>query len=81
MISTQVMLSTASMVLILGWQDAISIVSIAVNLLMIPFAASLWFPIGMMACLESLIFQTEFVYCFLVLGAGPCYWSAGVGCV
>ncbi|WP_394179307.1 ComEC/Rec2 family competence protein [Marinomonas posidonica] len=68
MISTQVMLSTASMVLILGWQDAISIVSIAVNLLMIPFTASLWFPIGMIACLESLIFQTQFVYCFLDWG-------------
>ncbi|KZN12411.1 ComEC/Rec2 family competence protein [Marinomonas sp. TW1] len=68
MISTQVMLSTASMVLILGWQDAISIVTIAVNLLIIPFAASLWFPIGMIACLESLIFQTEFVYCFLDWG-------------
>ncbi|RBO82810.1 ComEC/Rec2 family competence protein [Marinomonas aquiplantarum] len=68
MISTQVMLSTASMVLILGWQDAISIASIIVNLLMIPFAACLWFPLGMLACLEAFIFQTQFVYAWLDWG-------------
>ncbi|AEF54877.1 ComEC/Rec2 family competence protein [Marinomonas posidonica] len=68
MISTQVMLSSASMVLILGWQDVISIASIAVNLFMIPFAATVWFPVGMLACLEALLLQTQFVYYVLDWG-------------
>lgn len=58
----QLMLSTASMVLILGWQEAISSVSILMNLVMIPFAAFIWFPWGWLACLEVLLFSTAHAY-------------------
>jgi competence protein ComEC len=58
----QVMLSTASMVLILGWQDAISSVSILVNVLLIPFAAFVWFPWGMVSGLEALAIGSTHSY-------------------
>ena len=61
----QVMLSTASMVLILGWQDAISSVSIFINLLLIPFAAFLWFPWALASCVEVLVFGSTYSYEFL----------------
>ncbi|WP_133011443.1 ComEC/Rec2 family competence protein [Marinomonas flavescens] len=64
----QLMLSTASMVLIWGWQLSISILSIPVNLLMIPLAAFLWFPIGILASVEALLIQTSYLYYVLDSG-------------
>ncbi|MCV2402733.1 competence protein ComEC family protein [Marinomonas sp. C2222] len=58
----QLMLSTASMVLILGWQEAISSVSILMNLVLIPFAAFIWFPWGWLSCLETLLLSTDHAY-------------------
>lgn len=58
----QIMLSTASMVLILGWQEAISSVSILVNIALIPLAAFLWFPIALLSCVESLLIGTAYSY-------------------
>ncbi|MCB5161865.1 ComEC/Rec2 family competence protein [Marinomonas algarum] len=58
----QVMLSTASMVLILGWQEAISSLSIFVNILLIPFAAFVWFPFGLLSCMEVMLLSSDYVY-------------------
>lgn len=58
----QVMLSTASMVLILGWQVAISSASILVNILLIPLAAFLWFPWALLSCIEVLIIGSTYSY-------------------
>ncbi|QUX95848.1 hypothetical protein C0J08_10650 [Marinomonas sp. CT5] len=65
LIMLQVMLSTVSMVLILGWQDAISIVSIFINLLLIPCAAFIWFPWCLMACFEVLVIGSNYFYALL----------------
>ncbi|MEO9275318.1 ComEC/Rec2 family competence protein [Marinomonas sp. 5E14-1] len=66
----QVMLSTASMVLILGWQEGISSSSILMNVFLIPVAGVIWFPWGMMACFEVLIFGTLHSYQILDYGLG-----------
>ncbi|MDB4836906.1 ComEC/Rec2 family competence protein [Marinomonas sp.] len=58
----QVMLSTASMVLILGWQEAISSASVLMNLLLIPFAAFIWFPWGWLSSLEVALLGTSYSY-------------------
>ncbi|RBP84643.1 ComEC/Rec2 family competence protein [Marinomonas rhizomae] len=58
----QIMLSTASMVLILGWQEAISSASILVNVVLIPFAAFLWFPIALLSCAEALLIGSAYSY-------------------
>ncbi|ETX11933.1 hypothetical protein MUS1_07115 [Marinomonas ushuaiensis DSM 15871] len=62
LLMVQVMLSTASMVLILGWQDEISSVSILVNIILIPLAAFFWFPLGMISCVEVLLFNSTYLY-------------------
>jgi competence protein ComEC len=62
LLMVQVMLSTASMVLILGWQEAISSISILVNVLLIPFAAFVWFPWGMVSSLEALAIGSTHSY-------------------
>lgn len=64
----QLMLSTASMVLIWGWQESISMLSVPINLMMIPLAAFVWFPIGILACLEGLILHTAYLYGLLDSG-------------
>ncbi len=61
----QVMLSTASMVLVLGWQDAISVVSILVNIVLIPFAGLVWFPWGILSSLEATLVGTSYGYFLL----------------
>ncbi len=61
----QVMLTTASMVMILGWQEAISSGSILMNVLLIPFAALLWFPWGIVSCLEVLALGSTYSYALL----------------
>ncbi|MEP3351260.1 MAG: ComEC/Rec2 family competence protein [Marinomonas sp.] len=66
----QVMLSTASMVLILGWQEGISSSSILMNVFLIPVAGVIWFPWGMMACFEVLVFGTLHSYQILDYGLG-----------
>ena len=58
----QVMLSTASMVLILGWQEEISSISVLVNMLLIPFAAFIWFPWGLLACFETFLIGSSYNY-------------------
>ncbi len=63
----QVMLSTASMVLILGWQESISSVSILINILLIPVAALIWFPLSAISALEALLFNTSLLYSILSL--------------
>ncbi|MBR7888513.1 ComEC/Rec2 family competence protein [Marinomonas sp. A79] len=75
LLMAQVMLSTASMVLILGWQEAISSASVLVNIVLIPLAAFVWFPVGIVSCLEVLLVSTSYVYMgldwvlgFVVLG-------------
>jgi competence protein ComEC len=65
LIMVQVMLSTASMVLILGWQEAISSVSILTNILLIPLAAMVWFPWGMFSCAEVLLIGSTYGYALL----------------
>lgn len=60
--TVQVMLSTASMVLVLGWQEAISSISIIVNVVLIPFAGALWFPLGLLSSLEVLLIGTSYGY-------------------
>jgi competence protein ComEC len=65
LIMLQVMLSTASMVLILGWQEGISSLSILVNILLIPLAGFVWFPWGIVACLEVLILGSTYSYYLL----------------
>lgn len=62
LLMSQVMLSTASMVLILGWQEAISSASVLVNILLIPLAALIWFPVGIVSCLEVLLLTTSYIY-------------------
>jgi competence protein ComEC len=62
LLMVQVMLSTASMVLILGWQVAISSASILVNILLIPLAAFLWFPWALLSCMEVLIIGSTYSY-------------------
>ncbi|TYL47761.1 ComEC/Rec2 family competence protein [Marinomonas sp. IMCC 4694] len=62
LILLQVMLSTASMVLILGWQEAVSSASILMNVLLIPFAAFVWFPWGVIACVEGGVFASHLAY-------------------
>ncbi|RNF50054.1 ComEC/Rec2 family competence protein [Marinomonas hwangdonensis] len=61
----QVMLTTASMVLVLGWQDAISGVSILVNVMLIPFAGLVWFPWGILSSLEAALVGTSYGYFLL----------------
>lgn|GEM_PF-1709424 len=68
LMTVQVMLSTASMVLILGWQEAISSVSIFVNVLLIPFAAIVWFPLGMLSCVEVVLLGSNHSYALLEEG-------------
>jgi len=58
----QVMLTTASMVLILGWQEGISSASILANVLLIPLAAFIWFPWALFSCLEVLLIETTYSY-------------------
>ena len=65
LIMVQVMLSTASMVLILGWQEAISSISILVNIILIPFAAFIWFPAAMLSCLEAIVNGSVYSYILL----------------
>ncbi|RCX02471.1 ComEC/Rec2 family competence protein [Marinomonas foliarum] len=67
LIMGQIMLSTASMVLILGWQEEISSVSVLVNMLMIPFAGFIWFPLGLLSCFEVLLIGSTYSYKFLEL--------------
>ncbi|NLQ16295.1 ComEC/Rec2 family competence protein [Marinomonas sp. M1K-6] len=62
LVMVQVMLSTASMVLILGWQEAISSSAILVNIVLIPLAAFIWFPWVLLACLETLVFGSTLGY-------------------
>lgn len=62
LVMVQVMLSTASMVLILGWQDEISSVSILVNIVLIPVAAFVWFPLGLISCIEVLLLDSTYLY-------------------
>lgn len=62
LLMVQVMLSTASMVLILGWQEAISSASILVNVLLIPFAAFLWFPWGVLSSFEVSVIGSTYSY-------------------
>ena len=63
--TVQVMLSTASMVLILGWQEVISSVSILVNILLIPLAGAVWFPWGLLSCAEVLLLGSSYSYALL----------------
>lgn len=65
MLILQLMLSTASMVLVLGWQESISIASIPVNLILIPLSGMVWFPSAALGCLEVLIFHTSYIYSVL----------------
>lgn len=65
LLMVQLMLSTASMVLILGWQEAISSVSILTNVVLIPFAAFVWFPWGIAACVEVVVVGTDLSYSIL----------------
>ncbi|MGR0279724.1 ComEC/Rec2 family competence protein [Marinomonas dokdonensis] len=62
LISLQIMLSLASMVLILGWQTEISIVTILANLLMVPLVAFIWFPVGAFSAVEWVVFKSTYVY-------------------
>ena len=62
LLMVQIMLSTASMVLILGWQEEISNVSILVNIVLIPLAAFVWFPFGILSCVEVLLFNSTYLY-------------------
>lgn len=62
LLMVQAMLSTASMVLILGWQDEISSMSIFVNIVMIPLAAFFWFPLGLISCIELLLLGSTYLY-------------------
>ncbi|REG85772.1 ComEC/Rec2 family competence protein [Marinomonas pollencensis] len=64
----QLMLSTASMVLIWGWQAAVSIISIPLNLFMVPLAAFVWFPMAALASLEGFVLQTDYLYWLLDMG-------------
>lgn len=61
----QVMLTTASMVMILGWQEAISSTSILINVSLIPLTALLWFPWGVISCFEVLIFDSVYSYALM----------------
>lgn len=70
LLTVQVMLSTASMVLILGWQEVISSVSILVNILLIPLAGVVWFPWGLLSCAEVLLLGSSYSYALLDIGLG-----------
>lgn len=62
LVSLQIMLSLASMVLILGWQTEISIMTILANLLMVPLVAFIWFPVGAFSAVEWVVFKSTYVY-------------------
>lgn len=64
----QVMLSTASMVLILGWQEGISSSSILMNAILVPVSGLLWFPWIMLACFEVLLLGSAYSYQMLDYG-------------
>ncbi|MBJ7554123.1 ComEC/Rec2 family competence protein [Marinomonas spartinae] len=61
----QIMFSTASSVLILGWQSDVSAATIVINIIMIPFAAFVWFPGAIIACLACCLFNS--LYCYALL--------------
>ncbi|MEO9654600.1 ComEC/Rec2 family competence protein [Marinomonas sp.] len=62
LVSLQIMLSLASMVLVLGWQTEVSIITILANLLMVPLVAFFWFPVGALSAIEWLILKSTYVY-------------------
>ncbi|MFT2111323.1 ComEC/Rec2 family competence protein [Marinomonas sp. 2405UD68-3] len=57
----QVVLSVGALIMIAGWQDYISIYTMLINFLMIPFTAFFWFPVGFFAVIESMLFDSYFL--------------------
>ncbi|SBS37619.1 ComEC family competence protein [Marinomonas spartinae] len=61
----QIMFSTASSVLILGWQSDISVATILINVIMIPLAAFVWFPWAIIACFACYLSSSSYCYALL----------------
>ena len=51
----QLMLTIGATSLTLGWQSSLSIISVLVNLIMVPFTAFIWFPIMLFASIETVL--------------------------
>ncbi|MCZ2720220.1 ComEC/Rec2 family competence protein [Marinomonas sp. 15G1-11] len=60
-ICTQAVLSVGSLVIIVGWQDYVSIYTMIVNLVVIPFTAFFWFPVGFFAVLEAFVTNSSWL--------------------
>ena len=58
----QFLLSAFAMLLLFGWQNELSVLTILINLVMVPFVAFVWFPITWLALLEYLFFQSAKLY-------------------
>jgi competence protein ComEC len=61
----QVLLSITSILIVVGWQGYVSIYTMFVNMVIIPFTAFFWFPLGVFAVLETLTLDTFFLMSFL----------------
>ena len=57
----QFILTLCATTLILGWQASISSGSVLINLLVLPLTAFLWFPVAILASVESLLLHTDYL--------------------
>ncbi|WP_191600164.1 ComEC/Rec2 family competence protein [Marinomonas algicola] len=61
----QILLSLTSMIIVVGWQEHVSIYTMFVNMVVIPFTAFFWFPVGVFSVIETLLLDTYYLMFFL----------------
>lgn len=62
MLWMQCLMSLFALLLTLGWQPSLSVLTVLVNLILIPFVAFIWFPGALTSLLECTWFGTTYLY-------------------
>ena len=57
----QLLLTLASIMLIIGWQQELSAFSVVINLVLIPLTATIWFPMAVLSLVETYFIESTVV--------------------
>ena len=58
----QGLLSIFALLFTLGWQSQLSVLTVMINLVLVPFVAFFWFPVSLIAWLEASVLRSDWLY-------------------
>ena len=61
-LSLQTLLSIFALLFTLGWQAQLSVLTVGINLVLVPFVAFVWFPVSILAWAEANMWQSSALY-------------------